>query len=168
MTSCTRCGVDDYTGIENGTVKTGASKCKTCAKGQLPDSAHVACVTCAIGKYMVKEMLLIPPNSGNSSVGGEIPGRCEECPLRGVKCRDGILNFNDGDEKWWYNFVKDPVVRSGTSMHACFNDECCVFTTTDQSATKLSCDESKGYQGPLCGACDRDNEKGLEIGRAHV
>jgi hypothetical protein len=42
-------------------------------------------------------------------------------------------------------------------MHACFNDEACLYTNDQRD---LACAGKLGYFGPLCGACDRDNGHG--------
>ena len=51
----------------------------------------------------------------------------------------------------WYDVRSSPVVDASTEMHVCFNDECCARDANDA----LACDSTKGYYGPLCGACDR-------------
>ena len=74
---------------------------------------------------------------------------CTPCPPRGVDCTGGTLALHTDA---WYSVRDNPTVDGSTEMHTCFNDECCVI-----AGAALACDESKGYFGPLCGACDRDN-----------
>jgi len=80
-------------------------------------------------------------------------------------CRDGTLTL---ERKAWYDFAKNAIISSETKMHTCLNDVCCLVSsaavnasaaaTTD--AETLACNVALGYFGPLCGACDRDNEQG--------
>ena len=37
-------------------------------------------------------------------------------------------------------------------MYKCFNEESCIRTRNN---TRVECNTGKGYDGPLCGACDR-------------
>jgi hypothetical protein len=77
---------------------------------------------------------------------------CTACPARGVACAEGKLLL---DATTWYSFEHNADgVNEYTEMHTCFNDECCINT-----AMVSVCDASKGYFGPLCGACNRDNEQ---------
>jgi hypothetical protein len=56
----------------------------------------------------------------------------------------------------WYPFKDNAIIGSETEIHECFNDECCEYSNNKQT---LACNTEKGYYGPLCGACDRDNEQ---------
>ena len=76
---------------------------------------------------------------------------CTSCPSVGASCAGGVLQLSNDA---WYDIDENPTVDKDTEMHTCFNDECCINT-----ATVPVCDASKGYFGPLCGACDRDNEQ---------
>ena len=56
------------------------------------------------------------------------------------------------DATTWYSFEHNADgVNEYTEMHACFNDECCM--SPNASNPRVRCDASKGYSGPLCGAC---------------
>ena len=152
---CKRCGGDMITGTSDGGLVTNATVCKECNDGEYADAAHVACLTCSAGMYRRLE------DFADSSKGS----MCGECPSRGLACQNGVLNFSpDGSTKWWYSFTDNPVISASTVLHECFNDECCLYDANSDVAVNgksmLSCNVTKGYGGPLCGACDRDNEHG--------
>jgi hypothetical protein len=61
------------------------------------------------------------------------------------------------DDDTWYDFSSTKPLDESTNTYTCFNDESCLY---ESSNSILTCDISKGYFGPLCGGCDRDNEQG--------
>jgi hypothetical protein len=89
---------------------------------------------------------------------------CRTCPPRGVACDAGIVTVFSNT---W--FLGDRIPENEEEIHECFNDQCCIVTpfvaTSNTSRGKkmagdhqfLVCDKSRGYLGPLCGGCDRDN-----------
>ena len=85
---------------------------------------------------------------------GNASSTCIQCPSRGVQCAGGILKLDDSA---WYPLSTTKTIIESTNMYTCFNDESCLY---DSSKSVLTCDVSKGYLGPLCGGCDRDNEQG--------
>jgi hypothetical protein len=72
-----------------------------------------------------------------------------------AKCENGRVAL---DAKTWYPLDASTQLGEETEIHECFNDECCVSYNV---STRVRCNGEKGYYGPLCGACDRDNENGL-------
>ena len=130
-TACKACGV--------GNVSTSikATACIGCGKGAVPDLNSAACDTCATGTYKFKTA-----------------SKCSECPPSGVTCAGGVLTL---EKKAWYP-PSTAVITSTTEMHTCFNDESC--ETYDENS-RVRCNIGKGYFGPLCGGCDRDNEQGV-------
>ena len=129
-TACKACGV--------GSVSTSikATACNGCGNGAVPDLNSAACDTCATGAYKVKAT-----------------SKCSECPASGVNCAGGVLKL---ENKAWYA-PSTVVFTSTTKMHKCFNDESC--ETYDENS-RVRCNIGKGYLGPLCGGCDRDNKQG--------
>ena len=145
--ACSKCIGNAATGIA-----LNSTKCVGCKSGEVTDSVHAICSPCAGGAYRV----------GNAEA-GDLP-TCEECPARGTVCRNGKLTL---ERNAWYDFEKNAIISSETKMHTCLNDVCCLVSpaavnapaaTTD--AEMLACNVALGYFGPLCGACDRDNEQG--------
>ena len=47
-------------------------------------------------------------------------------------------------------------ITPNTELYACMNDECCAA----YDGIRVRCNVEKGYYGPICGGCDRDNEQG--------
>ena len=133
--ACELCPIETVTGI-NYT----ASLCSKCLAGQVADSLHATCTTCAVGSYRLQKSV-------------NVKATCEQCPVRGVSCRSGVLLLEVGT---WYDQELGFVVAD-TEMHTCFNEECCTY---DESSSQLSCATELGYVGPLCGGCDRDDEQG--------
>jgi hypothetical protein len=137
--NCDKCEIDHVTGLN-----LTATGCNECKDGAIADEAQATCRTCEDGKYRIKK----PPFAAT----------CNECPdglaARRISCRKGKLAIKKGS---WYPFETDKEVRKDTEMHACFNDEACLYTNDQRD---LACAGKLGYFGPLCGACDRDNGHG--------
>ena len=150
LTSCSDCQPGEYLPLQDITTATAckacgagnvstsikATACHGCSTGAVPDLNSAACDTCATGKYKVMAT-----------------SKCSECPASGVKCVGGVLTL---EKKAWYP-PSTVVFTSTTEMHKCFNDESC--ETYDENG-RVRCNIGKGYFGPLCGGCDRDNEQG--------
>jgi hypothetical protein len=124
-------------------IKYTASECKFCEDGQVidEDSGGIICKACANGEYRSKPIV-------NKTA------TCINCPSRGAQCSGGILKL---DDTTWYDFSSTKPLDESRNTYTCFNDESCLY---DSSKSVLTCDVSKGYLGPLCGGCDRDNEQG--------
>ena len=138
-TACMECPFNMVTGIEYT-----ASECKFCEDGQVIDEdsgGKIICKTCANGEY-------------RSTPTVNKPATCINCPSRGAQCAGGMLKL---DDTTWYDFSSTKPLDESTNTYTCFNDESCMY---DSSKSVLTCDVSKGYFGPLCGGCDRDNEQG--------
>ena len=76
---------------------------------------------------------------------------CRNCPTMRAKCENGRLAL---EAKTWYPLDTTKQLGKETEIHECFNDECCVLYNV---STRVRCDGEKGYYGPVCGACNRDN-----------
>ena len=115
--------------------------CSTCGAGEVPDASAANCATCAIGAYSSKPV-------GNAS------STCIRCPSRGAQCAGGLLVLDDSA---WYPLSTTKTIIESTNMYTCFNEEACLLNA---DKTRVECNVAKGYFGPLCGGCDRDNEQG--------
>ena len=110
------------------------------SQGKWPSEERSTCQSCASNSFRI-------PNTAT----------CRACPAVGVSCLDGVLQIDATSwlpHREWGN----ETIGEMTQFYKCFNDECCV--QPGPFALIVACREEKGYYGPLCGACDRDNARG--------
>ena len=84
------------------------------------------------------------------------PSLFSTCPISSaVACLNGKVQWksDDGIFPWYWGEV-----TQDTEVHACWNTLSCI---TNGDGSSVTCNTNAGYYGPLCGACDRDNEQGL-------
>jgi len=146
-TTCTKCETGRYS---SGAGETTCDSCAGLAAGRYtPAAGATHCAVCPADTHSVPANVLLDSPS--------VERVCAQCPAASSKllsCNGGIIRW---EPKAWYDFEKTPAHLIGplTEIHRCFNDESC----TRSDAGGVACATSKGYYGPLCGACDR--EKGF-------
>ena len=135
----------------NAIAQTGQSECIQCSRGEQPNEKRSSCTRCASNEFR------IPEKHPTKHFVHPKKGRCVACPAFGVSCLNGELQIKTRvwlPPRVWGNLTLD----ENTVLYRCFNDECCV--TPPPFAYTVTCNAEKGYMGPLCGACDRDNVQG--------
>ena len=137
-----------------GYYRVSSSSVKACPKGSKCAGEANQPELCPVGRFASNE----GANDCNACADGTFTtamgqSSCTACPKLRTKCENGKLTF---DQKTWYP-PKTVSFSADTEVHECFNDECCELSS---NRTSMQCAVTKGYHGPLCGACDRDNDEG--------
>ena len=110
----------------------GEDECHVCARGSFPDKRAGECVSCTSGSYRAAD------------------GKCWSCPHKGTICEFSELQILGG---WWVPSSRNETMTLETKLYSCANDEACLRPKAN--VLSVDCDASQGYEGILCGACDR-------------
>lgn len=86
--------------------------------------------------------------AGSFSLGG-VGEVCVGCPSRGVSCTNGIISLQPGYYR--AESQRESPLGPTAELHPCWNKEACIV-----DAENLTYGCAFGYEGPLCGVCDRD------------
>lgn len=114
-----------------------------CEPGFVPTADGFQCQSCPSGTY---------------SDGGAIHKACVKCPLGGVDCTTGKLQFLTG----FYRFDDGLDTLNATSeLYPCWNPTACIVNTSTPSRAARDthrCAEGYKPNSPLCGICDAAND----------
>lgn len=114
-----------------------------CEVGFVPTADGFQCQSCPAGTY---------------SDGGAIHKACVKCPLGGVDCSAGKLQFLTG----FYRFDDGlDTLTSKSELYPCWNPVACIVNTSTPSRAARDthrCAEGYKPDSPLCGICDAAND----------
>ena len=111
----------------------GEDECHVCKRGSFADKRAGECESCTSGSYRATD------------------GKCWSCPQKGTKCEFSELQILGG---WWFPSSNETrTLTLETKFYSCANDNACLRPKAN--VLRVDCDASQGYEGILCGACDR-------------
>ena len=129
---------------------TGSVRCTPCPVGSIARAGSINCTVCTNGKFADDNGAACSRCAANMYHAYAEDTECTPCPTVGVKCENSQITI---EPSFWFKPKNATKIRINerTKFYPCLNADACM--TPQPGDITVTCDQSKGYQGVLCGDC---------------